>query len=912
MPLYAVALLVNAAHAQASTEIPEYNLTVTIAEADEDDLTRVVTNMEIINWGTSETPPRARCLYLPYNTPDYDFDPARNFDLLPQRYAKSTPRSGSSVVTIATPGITQEWVEPYLLKLTSPEPIQRLQLTIDSTPPRWPDADNDEWFYADFFGSPLAECPDDSDNYRSFKTIDRAAIRGTLNFPVNWQVASNAVSGPVASTVEKRLQAPLRLEAGKFAFALARHYHHVVEQMEGVTVEIFHRTDEFLAIQSSLRLGMQQHVRLFGRFPFEKLVLVETAELERSALPGMIALNRPHQPGLDKVQKDILNWSQWQLTTFLAEQWFGASISTSLDDFWLLRGFAEFAAGIALLSDPDTHDLFADGAKISGKLSFTYRQMQDLVAAALTYLQPENALTTNNGVSKDAFADQHALSYIRHSLALRQLYWSLGEENFRSMLASFAEKNQFRRITPELFLRHLRQQVTKKDDLASAGEMLLWWWTTDKWPDFYIHDVNSVVEKSASKPERWRTRIEVASSGDFRFPVDVVAVDRQGHKVRGTTKSTAKPTLATVEFLSDSPIDRVIIDPDEKTFDWNRFDNNNAWPKVYFLPGGAKSFPSDAYTVFWLPLFSKLPGEPFTLLLAAQGFKYIHSAFTGILSYVPSEDRLGGSWSYLADFPQIGGYTVAEVIQDHGLSTRGERIMQVGFYKMPFLIREPSLELGIQVRNRQTLGDPESMHQVVSLRSMLVPLNSYGPCKYFLKSDYEYAVPSDHNAIDYRRFTFFGDTSCRIFSGLDMGLRLFRGSLDVRGEAPENTYFIPQNLKEARLRIDSPLLENVSAVTSLGVDALVPFGLPLPDSLYILKRDARWRLFYDLGRTSAPDGRFADAGFGVSLPFGGDLVGKGSISVLNFSALVVLFRDIDGVKSTNPGVLFDFDFFGKL
>jgi hypothetical protein len=88
--------------------------------------------------------------------------------------------------------------------------------------------------------------------------------------------------------------------------------------------------------------------------------------------------------------------------------------------------------------------------------------------------------------------------------------------------------------------------------------------------------------------------------------------------------------------------------------------------------------------------------------------------------------------------------------------------------------------------------------------------------------------------------------------------------------------------------------------------------LPLPSALFTVNRQMRFRMFYDYGESKHPDNHYKDAGVGVWVPFGGDLVGKGSVQLLNLSVLAVLYRETNETKSFKPGIVFDFDFFGKL
>ncbi len=864
-------------------------------------------SMQITGWTATEY-----CLALPFNNVDYEFDPARSFDLLPRKYVKPERRRGNLRVESATEGVEVEFLKPYLVRLrptvASPDAMaRRVSLRFSGTLPRWPDADPEEWFFADFHPQPLVACPQAAERPLAFNPVPVAEIKAKIDLPKGWTLATPATPGK---------DGRLSFRGRNLAFAVAKSYFRARFGVSGTNVEVFFRTESFRGLIATIQKALTAHVELLGPLPFPRLIVVETAELEKSSLPGVIALNRPRVAALNAVQQDVLNWSRWQLTSFIAEQWYGASMLTALDDLWFLRGWTDFATSIALHSMTSVQDLFAEKDGEAPSLTFTYRQNQDLIAAALTYFQPYNALVDRQRRSGQDFEAQHSLSYIRHALALRHLYWAAGELEFKALARAYNEAHSFQRVDLKSFLAFVAAyeglgDTARRKELV---EVLSRWWMTDDWPDFWIDG----VDRDAQDDGREKVTVVVGHDGDIAFPVTVRLREKDGTVHDAMSAWTANEEWA-ASFETKSGIDEVLVDPERKTFDWDRFDNTTSWPDFNFIPGNARTFADDEYTVFWLPLASQLPGEPFTLQLVSQTFRYIHAGITSVLAYVPSEKRLGFSMHYLTDMPRLGAYTIFDVIQDKGNSLRGERIVEAGIYKMPFLIKEPSLEVGLRVRSRQVLGQPETLHETIALKTQLIPLNSYGACTYSLKTENEEVPSFSTGAVRYGRHSALGDGACRLkFLPLepDLGFRAFGGVLAKRGDTPDNVYFNPQDLKESRMRIDDPQLPASASIATVGADLLLPANLPLPDGIFALKRETRWRLFYDYGRSLVRESdawvTYRDAGAGLFIPFGGDLVGKGSVAILNFSALVVLYRDAGGVVSRKPGFLFDFDFFGKL
>lgn len=904
--LLCLGLLLGAVEARA--QAPSYRVVAKI-EAAATGLGNFTGRLAIKNWQANAR--GERCLALPYNDSNYEFDPGRSFDLLPQKYVKPQRLHGHLSVQSLTPGIEVEFIQPYLVRLraadrvVSPESLAAgLSLKFSGAVPRWPDADPDEWFFADFYPQPLENCPLSVEKPLTFSPVPVADITATIEVPKGWTIAA---PGSLDKGDKRR-----RFRGSKLTFAVAKDYKHARFDVGGTGVEVYFRTESFRGLLPTIQAALREHARLLGPLPFPGLVVVETAELEKSALPGVIALNRPRQAALNAVQQDVLNWSRWQLTSFIAEQWFGAAMTVGIDDLWFLRGWIDFTTSVSLRAMPSLQDLFATQNGLPPALTFTYQQNQDLVAAALTYFQPYNRLMNEQRVSSQEFASQHSLIYIRHALGLRHLYWSLGEDKSRELIAAFNARYQFQRVKPRDFLDFVAAYAPDRRDIV---DVLTHWWMTDDWPDFYLDGIEEDIDPDS---DGYKVALTVGHEGDFAFPVEVRATERDGTVQTAVTQLDDEGDWV-AHFRTKERVREVAIDPDRHVFDWDRFDNTTSWPAINFIPGGARTFADDAYTVFWLPLASQLPGEPLTLLLASQSFKYIHSGLTSILAYVPSERRLGLSTNYLTDFPRLGSYAILGLTQDKGNSFKGERLVEAGLYKMPFLIEDPSLEVGVRLRNRQVLGQPDTVHQTVALKTMLLPINNYGACSYSLKTEFE-AVPGvSRGRVRYGRHNGLGDGACRLKflpAEPDLGFRAFSGIVTKAGDVPENVYYNPQDLKEARIRIDAPQLPQAARISSAGADLLFPITLPLPDDIFALKREARWRLFYDYGRAVPKDDpvevTYRDAGVGLFVPFGGDLVGKGSVSILNFSALVVLYKDIAGERSMKPGFLFDFDFFGKL
>ena len=93
----------------------------------------------------------------------------------------------------------------------------------------------------------------------------------------------------------------------------------------------------------------------------------------------------------------------------------------------------------------------------------------------------------------------------------------------------------------------------------------------------------------------------------------------------------------------------------------------------------------------------------------------------------------------------------------------------------------------------------------------------------------------------------------------------------------------------------------------LGIDILWPAKLGFSQRLLLLPRQSRWRIFLDYGEGKKNEKRYyEDGGVGLFIPMGANFVGKRSVAALQFTALVVLHKSYEGIKSSDPGIMFDF------
>ena len=826
------------------------------------------------------------CYYLPLNDPHHRMDIARGMSPSALKYGRAEREAGSITVVGAK---MEEFLTPYLLQTAAKK------LPFLAKLPKWPGGEQDRWFFNGFYPIPLLNCPKDFKDPFSFEVDRKSRIKITHNKEASYALLH-------AGEEDKKGNISFQGPSFSFLYAKKKTTYTKSFLIKDTTIQIAGFSEGFKELIPAIKPLFSRTYKLLGPFPYKKLLITETEDLEKSLTPGIVTINREKQRPIDAKTKNPIRWHLWQLANFLPQQWVGVSLKPQkMADFWFHKGLSDLIAYAIVKDDKDYDDFFAKGEDALFKFSFKYRQAQDLVAGVLTFLHPFNALTDFKGVSKDALKDQHSFGYIRNSLALRYLYWYLGPKEFAAMMAQFIKSRKHSPTTGADFIAFLKKRKPPQGE--KIAKMVLDFWQKDTWPDFYIEDVLA-TEKNGKKS----VKVLVGQNEPYKLDVDITVKDENGKEYRKRARLQKGAKYLTASFQIESELASVHINPEKQLFDWNRFNNQNLPPKFQFYPGNAKSLEDDVTTVIWLPLLAKLPGEDLSLIFSSVMLRYLQSIYATMLSYVPSEGRLGFQGFFLTDLPKYGLFTVLRAAQDFGNSLRGERLLEAGLYRAPFLFKEPLTEVGVRLRSRRELGIESTLHQTITARLKMIPLNP-GRCHYKIMSDLETTPGKTKGGYAYTRNYAMLQSNCRVF-GLDLGARGFYGKIQKSGTIPGSVLFKPQNEDEARMRIDSPSLASVASIKSLGLDILWPARLPLSSELFLLPREARWRLFYDEAKTLGPDSTIKDAGAGLLVPVGGDAVGKKSISILQFSFLAVLFREYDGQKDYRPGILIDF--LGKL
>ncbi len=887
------ALLSNIALAQETTPSSRISARLDVQVSLTNVLQRPLNVQGTIVW--QNLPANKFCIFTPYNDSDYGFEHtvSRHMELMGQKFYRPLYLGASTNIQFKNPSAKVQKLAAHLWEVETTD--DSLTIDFESSVPWLANSSNDDWFYDGFYPQVLQTCPNLSTRTIFYSKPSDAQIDARFKLPADWEIAAPGVKSIGTN------EASISVRTAELVFALVKGYKRLNYTFEGVPVHLLFKSDSFLQMLPTIEGSIKSHADLFGTFPFPDLWIIESSELQRANLPGIIAINKPRQAAFNVLQSKYLNWAHWNVVTLLAGQWFGASVRAHNPDYhWLIDGIADFAALEALRSNNKRYNLMNIYDVGYFGVSLNYLQVQDLTAALLNRAEPLVRLTNADFQSVTPFVRQHPLLFIKQSIALRHMSGDVGAENFGKFAKTFFKDHEFSKIKARDLLTSLQKLPSpfSPQKRLELSNILKAWYVNAGWPDFAVENFTS--ERLADG--RWIAKAEAQSLTDFVFPTPIRIIDEDGRKYHGIATTDPKtPRLFKTQILTRAKPQQLIIDADHHYFDQNRFNNHTGWPAVHFFPGSANSFADDSYTIVWLPYPFRRPGESFAIGLQAAIFRYLSgNVFLKIETEVDDGDT-----AFLLQNTQRFPDIAAQMDLSAEQNVQGYRVADISFTHTPALNWHQTLGLGVSARHKQVAGVKNSSHQTVAAKFIMRPTARYDFCQYNLNGEYEHAPKQKHTDFSYdRRFLVLLGT-CNISSIADLSLRLFRGEITSAGTPSPDAFFEVQNLEEARLRLDMRGLRDVRKIGAASVDLAFPLMVPLPDNLLILNRRTKWRLFYDYGQALDQPSVYRAAGGGFLLPFGGDLSGAGSLTLTQLSLIAVLYSQAEGQTSRDMRILFD-------
>ncbi len=178
--------------------------------------------------------------------------------------------------------------------------------------------------------------------------------------------------------------------------------------------------------------------------------------------------------------------------------------------------------------------------------------------------------------------------YVVGSHALQLLEHKVGANKTLDIVSTYIQDYAGKAATTEDFIRIVKEKCGP--ETAQNFRLAL---TTNIRPDIQIRNVSM----EEPYPHKWETRVTTKYEGEWVLPVDALAITQKGDSL--TQKQLILSENNVILFQSTEPIKTILIDPENRIYDANRF--NNRWPRrLIFRPLIGK--PSwDVYSVSYRP-----------------------------------------------------------------------------------------------------------------------------------------------------------------------------------------------------------------------------------------------------------------------------------------------------------------------
>lgn len=822
------------------------------------------------------------CLYVPQQDPVLEKSIAQLAIRKPVTQDKASRQVGEMTWPEHTP---LSRVRPAVYRITQmseKEPhVFRLSYALRLA--GWKDRPTRTRLLSEFYPVLLSRCPNEGEDAMSLP-LRKGRFTMKVDAPPSWQKLAPG------SVDEAGLH---RYEGSSFSLVFYREGKVRSFRTEGGRLLTLSTSSYFEDLEAHAHAAIQLFETITGWRPEQDFMLIETEDYEPIRVPGLIVLNRPQQAGMRYLQEEFLHWSIWQLAQTIADQWYGISIRAgTLDDVWLTQGFADFLVVQFLDTERILGNLFAGDEGEEAYLQLGYRQAQDLMASLLSISLPHNALVDSQLKSAEPDGQRPPYAFVRHAQALRYLQWFLGEPIFTNWIKALTQQFRSEAMRPARVLNSLEQNVPEQRRRA-VGDLRAYW-QSETWPNMAIGGVTADGEGS-------KVAIEQLSS--LRLAFDVTVKSKSGVRYQHELAFDEDRSSFYVP-IPPREIESIEINQGRAIFDSDRFNNRDGLPGLALFPGDARTLADDAYTLLWIPLASKLPGQKFSLQLGLQLMRYVGSGLSGLVRYEPESGVRGFNLNYRQSIPDYAASMTFSVSENDGKVVAGERLWDLSVQRSPLWNQWSTISGSTRFRMRQLLGQAEKNHMTSAFRlSRKAPPTD--ACGLDLESEIEMSSWVPDGAFSYQRSLGLLRAGCDT-PHLIVKSRWFLGATTKTGQAPGGALFQAQNLDEAHIRYDRSGLPLALRIQSYNLDLATPARLPLPEGSFVLPRRSLFKVYSDWGHLQDPDLRVQASGLGFVVPFGGDVVGRSPVTILQFSLYGVVYRQLGDVVDRKPGFIFDF------
>jgi hypothetical protein len=344
----------------------------------------------------------------------------------------------------------------------------------------------------------------------------------------------------------------------------------------------------------------------------------------------------------------------------------------------------------------------------------------------------------------------------------------------------------------------------------------------------------------------------------------------------------------------------VEVDPDHSIYDSNRFNNKASATNFSVFPGGAHTFADNEYTVFWIPYAFRRPAEATSIGIRTAIYRYIQSGVALKFETSPENKNTSGEIRYRDGLVNKALHWEFATNKNYN----NEYLAQAKLERNPLSTSVP-VSSAIYARRYLTKHDPSGF-QTVAL-NIKSPIIQGKKCGSDLDAETEHAPKGQNALAKYWRNKAMGIVSCELTPSSRLNIRLFGGKVQSSGEAPDISKFKVNDQIEAGVRLDASL-PKVNVIYSNSLDILLPIPISMPNETFLLSERLKFRLFHDYATGFTLEKHtYQASGIGLLLPFGGDIIGNGALTVTNLSVIAVLFARVDHKTAHSPSVFFSFN-----
>jgi hypothetical protein len=354
------------------------------------------------------------------------------------------------------------------------------------------------------------------------------------------------------------------LQVHDFAWTAWRHFEVRREHVDGTLVQVLYPPGHSLNTErtlQALRHGLPFFGSRFGRYPYPTLTVVHPPAEGRGAggmeYPTLITTGGEWYLGLLTRSLEHVTMHE------LAHQWFyGLLASHEASWPFLDEGLSSYADQLALsflLGSASGAQLF--GLKVSALAYYRWLAVQAGTGGAVA----------RSGAQFESFTELAAYAYGRTATLLATLERLHGAA-FERALGDYAAEQRFGHPTPDDLLRHLERALGAHS--AEQARRVLF---DGAWLDYSVDEVSLEGRRGALHV----ARAKLLRQGELRWPVEVAFYGEHGEVQRQVWDGASDS--ATLEYVAETPLVAVVIDPERKLLLDQKLSNNagrveRRWP----------------------------------------------------------------------------------------------------------------------------------------------------------------------------------------------------------------------------------------------------------------------------------------------------------------------------------------------